>query len=226
MSKKLKILGVALAAALVVSSLAVLNASAKVAGHFTSDAAHTLLVGSEGHSGTEVHTTEFHIDQGNGIVCDVAKYSGTTSVATTTEVTVFPSYEKCHTTGSETIIPITLNGCHYTFFSAGANAHGTVAVNCPGGGAIEIHHPNCTITVGAQSPTTEHMTQGVAYTTKSNPTTGKHELTVDATLKGITAQYHGGVCIFLGTSHTGEMTGSVTLQGTNTEGQQVNVTHT
>ena len=123
-----------------------------------------------------------------------------------------------------TVVTVTPNDCDYTFFSHGTNTHGTISVMCPEGKAIEVHHPNCTITVGAQSPTSEHMKEGATYTT--TVVNGKHALTVDVTLKAITAQYHGGICIFLGTNHTAEMTGAVTLSGTDTLGNPVNITHT
>jgi hypothetical protein len=225
LTKQLKILTLALMAALAISGIAVLNASAVVKGHFESDVDHTLLVGTEGHntSTKEVHTTEFHIDEGEGIVCKNASYSGTTTTKTTTEVTVTPSYSNCQTTNG-TAVEVTMNGCDYTFFSHGTNAHGTVSVMCGAGKAIEIHHPNCTITVPGQTPNGVHMTQGATYTTAV--VNGKHALTVDVTLKAITAEYHGGICIFLGTNHTAEMTGAVTLAGTNTAGEPVNITHT
>lgn len=225
LTKQLKILTLALAAAMAVGGIAVLNASATVKGHFESDVEHTLLVGSEGHNTStgEAHTTEFHIDEGEGIVCSTASYSGTTITKTTTEVTITPKYENCKTTDG-TAVTVTTHKCDYTFFSHGTNAHGTVSVMCSSGEAIEIHHPNCTITVPGQAPNGLHMTQGANY--KTMLLNGKHALTVNVTLKAITAEYHGGICIFLGTNHTAEMTGAVTLAGTNTAGEAVNITHT
>jgi hypothetical protein len=53
---------------------------------------------------------------------------------------------------------------------------------------------------------------GVTYT----PITGankKASITMNVTVHDVTAHYEGGICIFLGTTQVGSMTGSVTVEG-------------
>lgn len=38
--------------------------------------------------------------------------------------------------------------------------------------------------------------------------------------------FHGGLCIFLGTKHVTELQGAATLKSTNTDGELVNLTAT
>lgn len=222
MSIKLKALGLGLLAVLATSAFA-MNASAKVSGHFVSEVHHGILSGT----GTATHFTDFSVDGGTGIRCTSESYSGTISRATTEEetttttVTVTPSYSNCETTGSVQNWDVHENGCNYKFWSA-SSGDGTVDVVCPEGAAFVITHPNCTITVPAQTPT-----GGVGYTNIEHPSkSGKHAITVTATASNITAHYHGGACIFLGTKHTAEMKGSVIVTAANTAGEQKSITAT
>lgn len=221
MNTKLKALGLGLLAVLAMSAFAVVNASATVSGHFVSDTTHTIVKGTE--SGT--HFLNFKGESGEPIGCTHASYEGTITGETVTTVTVSPVYKEC-STGRKAPheIAVTMNGCDYTFHSAGTNKHGTVSVDCPVGKAIEIHHPNCTMTVPAQTPTATTLTGGATYTTTVEE--GKHALTVDITVGNIEVQYHGGICIFTGTTHKFTMEGSVTVWGTDTAGNRVNITHT
>lgn len=218
MSTKQKALSLGLLAILAMSSL-VMNASATVTGHFTSTAAdeHTLLSGSE--SGT--HRLHFSIDGGTSITCDIASYSGTTTQNTTSEVTITPTYDQCYTNNAEkTKVVVDTNACDYTFFS-NSTTHGTVAVHeCGATKAIVITHPNCEITIPEQTPTSEHMKKGIW------PTQDGKGLTVDVTVEDITAYYHGGLCVFLGTNHTADMNGSVTMTGAETDGTHVTLEET
>jgi hypothetical protein len=93
---------------------------------------------------------------------------------------------------------------------------GTVHVKC----LITITHPNCEITVPVQTP----HSGGVTYNTVTEG--GKHALTLSVNVGGITGQFHGGLCIFLGTNHTFNMTGSATVWGEDKDNLRVNVTHT
>lgn len=213
MSIKLKALGLGLLALLATSAFSVMNASATISGHFTHDAAdgHATIIGTETKPN---HQLLLSIDGGNTIECTQASYHGTVTSNTVQELTITPSYGECITTGGETPhnVTVTMNGCDYVFYSPGSG-HGTVTVNCPTGKAIEIHHPNCTVTVGTQHA----LTGGLVYHTD-----GKG-LTATVTVGNIAAQYHGGICIFLGTNHTGTMNGNVTIKGQDTLGNEVTV---
>jgi len=223
MSLKLKVLGLGLLAVVAMSAVAVMNASARTSGHFTSDSpnGNTTLVGSE----TVTHSTELtsHGIEG-GIVCDEVAYHGTIAGNTSTHITIIPTYNKCHTTGETPgTVTVTMNGCSYTF-TPGSN--GTVHLDCPVGKAIEIHHHNCTITIAP--PIT---VQGATYETDVDAN-GKHTITLKLHPVQFNTQYHGGICIFTGTNHTGTLSGSATVRGFEDKGvgqpagPQVNITHT
>lgn len=232
MSLKLKVLGLGILAVLATGAFAVMNASATVNGHFTHDAAdgHATIVGNEIY-GT-AHMTEFQRTEptdtpvGAPITCTKTTYHGTVTTNTVQTLTIVPHYTECGTTGGTwNEVTVTMNGCDYTFHSntkASTNPpteDATVTIDCPPGQAIVIHHPNCTITVPAQAPK-----GGVTYTTVLE--NNKHALTVDVTVTHIVGQFHGGLCVFLGTTKEFDMTGSVTVKGENTVNQPVNITAT
>jgi len=232
MSLKLKVLGLGLLAVMATSAFAVMNASATTNGHFTHEGPNVTatIVGTENgiHS---AHSLSFQATEPTGefsgaaIVCAKASYHGTASAKTVTELDVTPSYSGCITTGTATNVTVTTNGCTYTFFSntkastTPPTGHATVTVKCPAGQAIVIDHPNCTMTVPHQTLT------GATYATTVE---GKHSLTVNITISHIAAQYHGGICIFLGTNHIFDMNGSVTVtaQASATNKEQVAITAT
>jgi len=222
MSLKFKALGLGFLAALAMSTVSVMSASATSTGHFTSDSPNgkTTFLGSDAGS----HQTEFTLHGfSGGFDCDLFSYNGTDSGNTLTSITVTPDYTKCFTTGeSPDSSVVTLNGCSYTFTPGGS---GTVHVDCPAGKAIEIHHPNCVITMRPQTA------QGITYTNVID-FNGKHFLTLDANTTQFNTEFHGGVCIFTGTNHTATLHGSTTIRGFRDEGAgqplgpQVNITHT
>jgi hypothetical protein len=229
MSLKLKVLGLGVLAIMAMSAFAAISASAKVAGHFTHEgtANHVIVKGEESFHTSHFlqfqHTNSEGKADGKPIECTEAKYEGTAATKTVTVIQMTAAYSGCRTQeGAAGEVSVTMNGCSYTFFSGGTK-HGTVAVDCPVGSAIEVHHPNCTITIGAQTPTTNGLTNGVSYTTTVE---GKHALTANVTVGNIAGQYHGGICIFLGTPQNFDMNGSVTIKGFNTDGTQAGITHT
>lgn len=236
---RLKALGLSVLAITAFAAYTVVNASATTTGHFESDVEHASVVGTESH-----HTSHFLRFQrteptgtftGDPIVCTNANYSGTVIGKTQTVLEITPSYSTCSTTienPEHDEVKVTMNGCKYTFFSNSnasthnPTAHGTVAIDCEIGKAIEVHHPNCTMTVKAQTPSSNpvRLTGGVTYTTTLE--NNKHALTVNVTVGHIASEFHGGICIFLGTNKLFDMNGSVTVKGTNTAGDQVNITAT
>ena len=131
--------------------------------------------------------------------------------------TVVPKYEGCKTKETGTVVTVTVNGCRYTFKST-EKVHATFLFLCENG-PMEIHHPNCTVTVPQQL----QPVSGVSYTTLLE--NGKHALTATLTLTNIEVQAHG-VCSILGTNQKGALTGSITLRATDTAGNPVNLTNT
>ena len=219
MSIKLKALGLGLLAAMAMGAVAVLNASATTTGHFgnTATGGHALVVGTE--SGT--HRLKFSIDGGTPIECEEASYHGTVASAAVNSVRVTPTYGKCKTEGgSAGSVVVDTNECHFVFHSntkasgSKPSGHATVTVECTDKGPLVITHPNCEIRIPSQSLT------GVTYTPNGS------EITLDATVGGVAAQYESGICVFLGTSHTGAMNGSVTVKGTNTDGSAASISAT
>jgi len=216
MSTHIKTLGIALLVTVVMSATAAGHASALTSGHFTSDVSHTSWAGTENES----HRTKWSFDGGTPIQCLTSSYSGTTTSTTVTSLTVAPAYPGCETEGGSGLeIKIFVGTCNYVFQSSSSPLlDATFAVECPKEASVQISHPNCTILVPGQS------LRGAYYTTTTQGL--KHALTIDMTVSGITAHYEAGVCVFLGTTHTATLTGSIVLTGSNTAGEKVNVTAT
>lgn len=154
------------------------------------------------------------------MVCDTASYDGTMT-STAADLTLTPIPNNCHTTGSSTNIPFHMHECKYTMTVAPKTTDSTeqtIDLVCPSEKAIEITHPNCTVTVPPQN-----NFLGITYTTQVE--NGKHTITVDlATEFNVT--FHGGICIFTGTNHTGTLDGALTMKGFQTGGKQVGITAT
>ncbi|HEX8689355.1 MAG TPA: hypothetical protein VF729_03840 [Solirubrobacterales bacterium] len=221
MSVKLRILGLGLLAVMATGAVAVMNATADTGGHFSSSVTHTSIVGTESGEKHQLHFKEEGAAEGSRIGCINDSYTGTVDAAKVESITITPSWSTCTTTNPDSTqhFEVTENGCQFTFTIGDTGTHHTADLVCPPEKAIEIHHPNCTITVPPQTVT------GVVYTADT-AADGKKTITLDSTVKDITSHYHGGICIFLGTKHESEMNGSVTVEGFDTEGKRVDITAT
>jgi hypothetical protein len=231
MSLKLKILGLGLLAAIGTSAFAVVNASALSTGHFTSHLPaghdqHLIIKGTESRkAGQGNHALEFNeintnteTTGGTGIICTHVDYHGTlegAAATTTTSVKVRPNYTECSTKGSSehNVIVDVPAGCGTNVFDFTPGGNGTVHVNC----AITITHPACRIVIPTQT------LSGITYTPVVE---GKSALTLDVAVHNITGHYESGFCVFVGTNHLFEMTGTVTVWGEDTPGNRVGITHT
>lgn len=223
MTNKSKALGLALFAATAVAALAAASAAASVNGHFTSDVQehHVILKGTSAF-GT-AHQTVFREGTNTGFTCTHNLFHGTasgTSATTTQEISLRPEYKGCATeNGSWGELAVHVpTGCGtnvYKITSRSAGGHDTVHVECE----ITITHPNCTLKVPKQTPA-----GGVTYTAVTEA--GVSAITADITATGITIHYEGGICIFLGTTHTFAMNGSITLWSESTAGNRVSTTAT
>jgi len=223
MSLKLKVLGLGLLAVVATSAFAVMNAGAATGGHFVHEGPenHVTITGTE-NTGTPhvLHFKEEGAAASSAISCHQTSYHGVVNAKTVTSVTITPSWSNCTTTdGSNTSFEIDENGCTFTFKSGKTGeTHHTAELVCAAGKAVEITHPNCTITVPPQ------LLKAVTYTTILK--NEKHALTMNVTAKGITSHFHAGICIFLGTTHKSELTGSVTVSAETTLGVPVGITET
>jgi|SRR6187549_178407 len=214
MSGKSKALGLGLVATLAIAAIASVSASAEVTGHFIVEGGDANLVGTE----NATHNSQFSVEGGTPIECLNDSYEGFGGSETLAGFTLVPKYPTCKTAGAANHeVTITPNGCRYTL-KATEKVHATFWILCPEGKPMEIHHPNCTITIQEQN------LSAVSYTTLLENT--KHALTVNLTVENITAHYHGGACIFLGTTHKGALKGSFTIKALDTAGKQVNLTVT
>ena len=224
MTTRLKALCLGLLSVLAVTAFGVMSAVAEDGGHFESEVAHTTIKGTETPA-TGVHTLHFR-RQGTAeeIGCTEASYTGTTTNATETGITVTPSWSKCYTTPNGTEFEVHENGCHFIFtIGKSTKIDHTVHLKCPIGKKIEITHPNCNITVGEQTLGGE-AGNGVVYKTVTEE--GKHAITLEVTVKNIVSTYHEKICIFLGTNQISEMNGSVTVRGFDTDNKPVHITAT
>lgn len=221
MRLKLKAFGLGLLAALVTCGVAALNVSAKTGGHFISEAeaGHTIV---NQESGEGSHQLEFFLHGlEGGIVCDQMSATGTAMTSTVTEEVGNVILKECHTTNQiPGSIAVDLNGCQTRITVAPGNPETTEQTNdliCPAGKAIEVTHPNCTITIPPQVLT------GLTYTTVTD--NGKHSITVDVKVQ-LNTQFHAGICIFTGTAHTGTFQGSTIVRALNTNAEPVGITAT
>lgn len=221
-NKKFRAVSLALLA-LAASAFVVVNASATTPNksHFVSEATedHLIVRGSDSF-GTQ-HQLVLEGDTGGaGISCTDATYTGTLSgsLATTTQsVQVEPHYTNCATTsGTWGEVNVTVdpnNNCAVPAYEFTSGKNGTIHVRCE----ITIHHPNCTIVVTPQT------TNGAVY--KTDVRNNKHSFTLEVDAP-VTEHFESGLCVFLGTNHTGTMIGTSTVWAENTIGGAVGVTHT
>jgi len=199
---------VAVIAAAAISAVGVASASAETGGHFTFDTAHTLLKESK-EAG---HSFELKNSNEEAINCSQAIGESTVNATTLTELQLTPTYSGCKTSGGAEVTA-TMEGCSYVFtIGKDARADNTVDLTCPSGKALELHHPNCTMTI---PPQTGKL--GAAFTEVIE--SAKRALTMELTVSALTVQYHGGICILLGTNQLWKINGSFKLAGWNTVGE-------
>jgi hypothetical protein len=219
MGTKGRAFAVGILAATAMSALATLNAGATTGGHFTFEVAHSIVKGFE--SVPTEHSLEFtsHGLEG-GTVCKKTSYGVTVSGTTTTQLELTPSWSECHTTsnGSQ-LFEIHENGCKLLLTVAPgttSDTEQTMDITCPQGAVIEVTHPNCTITLPPQA-----IANSATYVTITQ--SNKHALTIEMSAK-FESQYHGGICVFTGTSHTATLHGELTVVAETTAGAPVNLT--
>lgn len=207
MTRNLKILGLAVVAALALSAVVASGASAKH--HFAAPNAPTDGTGSQ-------TTQNIFTTSGGEVKCNTATFSGTQGAIRSSSVSVTPAYSGCTAFGFATT-HVKMNGCTYEFTTPTVNLGGgqftgePPHVRCPAGAQIEItptfFGSVCTVKVPPQTPTSGHVlyqNQGVDAT---------RDVLVTSGVTGIhyTVQPGGTLCGASGTN--GSYTGSVTLRG-------------
>lgn len=204
-------------AAISMSALAAINASATVSGHFVSESLNGHTMVNQVSSFPSSHGFVIKIDEGTPITCQEFSAFGTATSNTVTQVEGTTQAKGCRTEGSETDILVHPHECKG---QASSNSSGAVtgAMVCPAGKSLTFTHPNCTIGAPPQGNIT-----GLTPTTILKD--GKHAITVDVNVK-YTVHYEQGICVFLGTKHTASIIGTTIIWGQDTEGKQVGITAT
>lgn len=218
MKDKFKVLALGVLAAMALVATTGGSATAVVGGHFVSESEHTIL---QSVSDTQ-HSYTFKAHSGL-ISCTPGtfKHEGTFTGKTVESITLFPSYGEgggCSTEGGTPISLYTYNGCSYKLTAASGTNEQTMHFDCPAGKVLEFHQPNCLATMPPQ-------TVEKAATSTTTEVNGKHALTVDlhATFE---TQYHGGLCVFLGTKQSATLQGTAVIKGRDTVGNSVSITAT
>jgi hypothetical protein len=219
MSKKQKLAGVALLASMAMGAFAALDAPAKTGGHFVSSEGHTVLRLSVL---PPVDALRIKMDgEASEIECGVVQGSGTLTASTASEVELTTENSECRTPGTEAGWTLDRNECVLRLKAASgepATTEQTSELACPEGKALSSTHQNCTFTIPSQK-----SLGGLTYTRIF--VDGKHAITMDVNIT-YAAQYHGGICVFLGTNHTATFTGSTILKGLNTSNEPIAITAT
>jgi hypothetical protein len=223
MNFKVKCLGVFVAMA--ISAFTGASAIATGGGHFVSGSEHTLL-----KSVSNAQHPLAYVAHSGEVICEPGTFvhEATITGSTLTSIDLVPSYGetkegggKCGTQGGTPITAYTYNGCVYRLTVAAGTTNSTEQTMhfvCPPGKVLEFHQPNCLATMPSQT-----VANAATYTTIEE--SGKHAITMDlhATFE---TQYHGGLCVFLGTKQSAVLQGSTILKASNTEGAQVSLTAT
>ncbi|HEX9967947.1 MAG TPA: hypothetical protein VGB06_08365 [Solirubrobacterales bacterium] len=197
MPRKVKAVGLALTAALALIALAASSASATNP-RFHSEVAHTSLTGEQ-----EIRNT-FSVNAGT-IHCSTATFAGTAAEATTTQLTIAPTYNGCKltTVTLETLeATVDMNGCHY-LFTPGGQVH----LTCPSA-PIRVTAPLCTVSVAPQT------VEKVDYTNVGEGTT--RSVTVTSTATSLTYTQSSFCPTGGGTFSNGSYAGAVSTTCTDT----------
>jgi hypothetical protein len=219
MNRKLKALGLTFVALLALAGFS----SMVMAAEFHSETAHTTISGEQPAETNDVFTVK-----AGTVTCKSATYAGTTTSATTSEITVTPTYTECTAFGfvGATIDvpggnkPAGANGgCDYRFTPSTATSQ--LHIVCGAGEFITVTTFNCDVHVGSQTAT------GITYT---NAGSGNgRDVTVNANITGLTYTQTNTSFPFCtggaGTFTDGKYVGKGTVFGKNTAGEAVGVWH-
>lgn len=189
---KIKVLGAAFMA------LAAMGALASVASAGTADIGATpSVVTAEIESGQQhILTIPDPPDAPFNSLCEAASIEGTVSGQSVQEATVTPTYSGCKLAGQAA--QVLLNGCKYTLTGNGAgigsNTFNVDVVGCTEGKQIQIKSAICTVDIPAQN--------GLSHVVASNIGGASKEVTLNATVTGITAVQTGAACPQGNNAHT------------------------
>ena len=205
MTRKLRVLSLALVAVFAMSALAASVASAK----YDSEVKATGLTGSNVFFNGTKNETSHHLLTLNAtnVTCNVSSFSGTNVGEkevvggwTSKTLTVHPTYSGCEASSIPTNVSTT--GCNYKFLEPNAELKASTEVVCEPGKNIVITIVGlCVINIGSQA-TTGH----VRYVNTGTGST--RDVDVIATITGIT--YSSTIC---GNGSNGTYNGTTTVKG-------------
>jgi len=208
MNRNLKVLGLALVAALAMTALVASAAQANNEGKFTATSYPGTLHGED--TGTHVFTAA-----GGTVNCTNATFTGSFTEASKTQ-TITPEYSGCTAFGFIGAT-VTMNGCDYLFHLTGTGAGGaynsTVDLVCPAGKEITIDAGPCMISLPGQT--------GLPGSTFTNSGGTPSDVTNHANVTGITGvlKKENALCFFTAGHFTnGTYKGSTTVTGKNAGG--------
>jgi hypothetical protein len=203
MNRKLKALGLTIAA---VTAMTAFTASA-TALEFHTEVAHTEFSGE-----TVAFNGTIKVNAGT-ISCPQETFSGTSAVATTSEITVAPTFINCTAFGFVSA-QIDFNQCDFKFTPL---SHSYLHIIC-GLSPITVTAFNCWVTIGSQTVNT-----GVTYWNEGSGVT--RDLRINLNLSGLTYTQHSKSfpgCTN-GTFTNGAYEDAITLQGVSTIGTRIGV---
>ncbi len=198
MKRNLKALGLSLVAVFAMSAMAAQAASAEPL--FQSDEAHTIINGSQ--NGTHV----FEAGEGNKVTCTTANFAGTSTEKSQASLTITPTYSGCSAFGFATT-HVNMNGNDYLFTST----DGKVNLN----GSVSL-----TPTVFGFSVCTVKVLPGTFETISYANASGDVE--VEAAATEISYEETSGSC-GIGSGEDGTYTGNVTMAGSDTDEDPVDI---
>lgn len=205
MHRKLKVMGLALVAALALTAVMASAASAQ----FTSTAEHTIISGSQ----TTAH--KFTAGSGiGGISCTTATFAGTAVNKTESTQTVNPTYSGCSDSFGRTVHVVS-NTLEYHFLSGASK--GSVTLTGKIVLTVTSGTPDCTITIEG-----DQTNNGISYENLG----GTSGVKVTTNTNNVKSSVEGGffACGTSTTSNTaGTYTGTTVVTGKDTAGNPVTI---
>jgi hypothetical protein len=205
--------------AIAIVAAAAFSAAAAVAGEFHSEIAHTGITGSQ-----PVAEDDFFTFKAGTVRCERAHYSGTTSSATTSEITVTPTYTLCTAFGfvNTTIdVPSGINGgCDYRYTPLDFGEQPELHIVCGAGEAITITAFNCHVKIGSQT-----VSSGITYSNNWSSAGWGRDFSAVGNVTGLkyTQESKSFPGCTNGTFEDGKYVGSATLEGRTTTTVQVGI---
>lgn len=196
--KLIKMLGVAMVAALALSAVASASAA-----EFRGASSPVTVTGSQ----TTTH--EFTVE-GSTVTCTTAKFSSAATAVPTSSILITPVYSGCKAFGIAGAT-VNMNGCQYKFHSG---PPGTVDFSCSSGKtviSVSTFLGKCKVEVPGSNLSKNQGLGGITYT---NTPAGK--VTVGASVTGITAEIveSTGVCpLKVGTVTNASYSGQTVVEG-------------